>query len=51
MQRKNRVKGSGFKEIKDILHRVAVRLDKAAIDIAELREGQEKTDLEIDKLR
>ncbi len=51
MNRKGKIKGNGFKEIEDILHKVAIRLEKTAIGIAELKERQKKTDSEIDKLR
>lgn len=42
MSRKNRIKGNGFKEIKEILDRVAIDLDKLKI-------RQEKTDEQIKK--
>ncbi len=49
--RKNKSKEDGFKEIKEILKQSAIRIDRLAIEIAELKESQKKTDSAINKLR
>lgn len=49
-KKRNSIKDNGFKEIKEIFNKVAIDLDKVAIEIAELKESQKKTDKQIGNL-
>lgn len=49
MNKKNKIKGNGFQEIKEILNQVGIKLDRVAIDLEKLKISQEMTDKQLKK--